>query len=458
MADDLEVNYDEEIDNDIDLENVGQNNLEGTSNTGGKKGNYHASHSAGFKDFFLKEPILRSIVESGFEHPSEVQQECIPQAILGQDILCQAKSGYGKTAVFVLSTLHLLDTTSDDVTVLILVNVRELAFQIFKEYKRFSNHLDNVRVDFFFGQVDRKLNIKQLKENKPQIVVGTPGRIKDLVDSGHLKVDKVKFFILDECDKLLEQLDMRRDVQRIFQRTPFDKQVMMFSATLPKTTKEVCKKMVKSDQVVECFIEDERKLVLHGLVQYYVKLNEAEKNSKLVDILDNVQFNQVVIFVNSGQRAEALAHLLRESNFPAKEMHGQLPGEERIKRYNEFKGSSGVGSQIRILVSTDVFGRGIDIQKVNLVINYDFPKILEKEKNESGESVATQGQLQANADQYLHRVGRAGRFNTKGLAISFVTTQDDADVLKIVQDRFEVRIPEMPDEIDPASYGASAMG
>merc|ERR1712146_254821 len=117
-----------------------------------------------------------------------------------------------------------------------------------------------------------------------------------------------------------------------------------------------------------------------------------------------------------------------------------------------------VGSQIRILVSTDVFGRGIDIQKVNLVINYDFPKILEKEKNESGESVATQQQLQLNADQYLHRVGRAGRFNTKGLAISFVTTQDDADVLKIVQDRFEVRIPEMPDEIDPASYGASAMG
>ena len=143
----------------------------------------------------------------------------------------------------------------------------------------------------------------------------------------------------------------------------------------------------------------------------------------------------------------------------SEEMGGSKDKEKgRIKRYNEFKGSSGAGSQIRILVSTDVFGRGIDIQKVNLVINYDFPKILEKEKNESGESVATQGQLQLNADQYLHRVGRAGRFNTKGLAISFVTTQDDADVLKIVQDRFEVRIPEMPDEIDPASYGASAMG
>lgn len=457
MSDELnEVNYEEEMDGDIDLENVDQTNTSSTEG-GAKKGNYHASHSAGFKDFFLKEPILRSIIESGFEHPSEVQQECIPQAILGQDILCQAKAGYGKTAVFVLSTLHLLDTSSDDVTALILVITKDLAFQIFKEYKRFSTHLDNVRISCLMGGVDRKLNIKELKETKPQIVVGTPGRVKDLVESGALKLDKVKYFILDECDRLLESIDFRRDVQRIFTRTPHEKQVMLFSATLPKTTKDTCRKMVQSGQVVECFVDDERKLVLHGLVQYYLKLSEAEKNSKLVDILDNVQFNQVVIFVNSSQRAEALAHLLRESNFPAKHFHGQLTVEERLQRYNEFKGGSS-GSQIRILVTTDVFGRGIDIQKVNVVVNYDFPKVLEKEKNESGESVATQHALQSNADQYLHRVGRAGRFNTKGLAISFVTTQEDADVLKIVQDRFEVRIPEMPDEIDPVLYGGSAMG
>jgi superfamily II DNA/RNA helicase len=388
------------------------------------KGNYVSIHSSGFRDFLLKPEVLRAIVDCGFEHPSEIQHECIPQAVLGMDILSQAKSGMGKTAVFVLATLQQIEPVDGQVSVLVMCHTRELAFQISKEYERFSKFLPAVKVGVFFGGLAIAKDEQVLKNNCPHIVVGTPGRILALIRSKKLPLKNLKHFVLDECDKMLEQLDMRRDVQEIFRATPHEKQVMMFSATLSKDIRPVCKKFMQDP--MEVYIDDEAKLTLHGLRQHYVKLKDSEKNRKLFELLDVLEFNQVVIFVKSVQRCVALAQLLIEQNFPAIAIHRGMSQEERLSRYQQFK-----DFQKRILVATNLFGRGMDIERVNIVFNYDMPE---------------------DTDTYLHRVARAGRFGTKGLAITFVSDETDAKTLNEVQERFEVDITELPDEIDLSSY------
>merc|ERR1739848_589305 len=189
-------------------------------------------------------------------------------------------------------------------------------------------------------------------------------------------------------------------------------------------TRALCKKFMQDPHEIR--VDEESKLTLHGLLQYFVKLEEKEKNRKLNDILDALEFNQVVIFGKSVQRAVALDKLLVECNFPSISIHSGLSQEDRIARYKAFK-----EFQKRIMVSTDLFGRGIDIERVNIVINYDMP---------------------TESDSYLHRVGRAGRFGTKGLALSFVTSDEDTEIMKQVQDRFEVKIGDMPAKIDTTSY------
>jgi ATP-dependent RNA helicase UAP56/SUB2 len=270
-----------------------------------------------------------------------------------------------------------------------------------------------------------------LKNDTPHCVVGTPGRIQQLIREGDLKLDKVKHFVLDECDKMLDQLDMRSDVQEIFKATPHDKQVMMFSATLSKEIRPVVRKFMADP--MEIYVDDEAKLTLHGLVQHYIMLNEEEKNRKLNDLLDALDFNQVVIFVKSVPRATELNRLLCECNFPSICIHSGMKQDVRVEKYKAFK-----EGQKRILVATDLVARGIDIERVNIVINYDMPETDEKH-----------GQ---GADTYLHRVGRAGRFGTKGLGITFVASEKDSEVLNQVQERFDVDIKPLPDEIDASSY------
>jgi len=415
------VDYDEEE----EVANVAADKTAAGDAKETKKGHYVGIHASGFKDFLLKPELLRAIVNAGFEHPSEVQHETIPQAVLGGDIICQAKSGMGKTAVFVLATLHQLNVEeADKVSVLVLCHTRELAFQIAHEYERFSKYLPTVKTAVFYGGVSVKNNREILKNDCPHIVVGTPGRILALARDKDLKLDSIKHFVLDECDRVLESLDMRRDIQEIFRMTPHEKQVMLFSATLSKEIRPVCKKFCQDP--MEIYVDDETKLTLHGLQLYYAKLAEAEKNRKLNDLLDALEFNQVVIFVSKVARAKELNRLLTDCNFPSICIHAGMKQEERIAKYKSFKDFNA-----RILVATDLFGRGIDIERVNVVINYDFPD---------------------DSDQFLHRVGRAGRFGTKGIAISFVSSETDQDILSKVQSRFEVNIPELPDEIDMSTY------
>jgi len=389
-----------------------------------KKGSYAAIHASGFRDFLLKPELLRAIVDCGFEHPSEVQHECIPQAILGTDVLCQAKSGMGKTAVFVLACLQQIDAKEKAVKTMVICHTRELAYQIKHEFDRFSKYFQDVKTGVVYGGVPIAKDREMLKDSCPHVLIGTPGRVLGLLREKDLKLDKLTQFVLDECDKCLDKLDMRKDIQQIFLETPKKKQVMMFSATMTADTRALCKKFMQDPHEIR--VDEESKLTLHGLLQYYAKLSEKEKNRKLNDLLDALEFNQVVIFVKSVQRAIALDKLLVECNFPSIAIHSGLNQEDRIARYKQFK-----EFQKRIMVSTDLFGRGIDIERVNIVINYDMPE---------------------DSDSYLHRVGRAGRFGTKGLALTFVGSDDDTAVLKKVQERFEVNIGEMPSQIDTTSY------
>ncbi|KAI8818821.1 P-loop containing nucleoside triphosphate hydrolase protein [Fimicolochytrium jonesii] len=334
-----------------------------------KKGSYVGIHATGFRDFLLKPELLRAIVDCGFEHPSEVQQECIPQAILGMDVLCQAKSGMGKTAVFVLASLQQLEANaSGEPSVIILCHTRELAYQIKNEFTRFSKYMPEIKTAVFYGGSTVKSNAETLKTEKPQIIVGTPGRVLGLIRDKILNLKNIKHFILDECDKMLEALDMRRDVQEIFRSTPHHKQVMMYSATLSKEMRPVCKKFMQNP--LEIYVDDETKLTLHGLQQYYVKLTENEKNRKLNELLDSLEFNQTSV------------------------------------------------------------SRGTRASRSSTSVSWSLPTSLDE-------------------------VGRAGRFGTKGLAVTFSSSEEDAKTLNDVQGRFEVNISELPDHIDVSTYMAS---
>lgn len=434
MSDEVEIDNLEAYDSDEDIPTTGADGKDTSQEDKKDSDTYVTIHSASFRDFMLKPELMRAIGDCGFEHPSTVQNECLPKAIYGVDVLCQAKSGMGKTAVFVLAVLQQLEPKDNEVSALILCHTRELAYQICHEFDRFKKYTPAVKAGVFFGGTPEAEDRARLKNDPPHIVIGTPGRILSLSNpqarwrhEGMLKLDNLKFFVLDECDKMLDTLDMRRDVQQIFSRTPHSKQVMMFTATLSDEIRPVCKKFMNSP--LEIYINDGSKLTLHGLQQYYVELQEEEKNRKLVDLLDSLEFNQVVIFVQSVSRAHALNQLLTGCSFPSICIHGRMLQADRIAKYKQFK-----DFKARIMVSTNVLGRGIDIERVNVVINYDMAE---------------------NADTYLHRVGRAGRFGTKGLAISFISSAENGEVLNDVQSRFVVNIPKLPDTIDPSTYMTS---
>jgi len=331
----------------------------------------------------------------------------------------------GKTAVFVLTILHNLIEDPKPCSALILCHTRELAYQIKNEIKRFSKYMQSVRSEVIYGGEPFDNHVKLLQgNNAPHIIVGTPGRILALAQGKHLPLDNLKMFVLDECDKLLDQVSMRSDIQKIFRETPLNKQVMMFTATLSEPIKETCRKFMRTP--TEVLIENDAKLTLHGLKQYYVELRDDEKISKLISLIDQLAFNQVIIFVKSRRYAIKLAEILNKDMIPSKAIHRDLSMDERIKIYEGFK-----QFKHRILVATELFGRGIDIEKINIVFNFDMP---------------------AESDSYLHRVGRAGRFGTKGLAITFVESEKDKEVLGEIQKRFEVKIAPLPATIESATY------
>jgi len=331
----------------------------------------------------------------------------------------------GKTAIFIFTIINriLKQEIKGELSCLVLCHTRELAYQISKEFARFSKDL-NIKTCLLIGGDNEKTQIDDLK-NKPVVVIGTPGRILSLSKKNHLNLNNIQVFVIDECDKMLNALDMRADVQKIFKKTPCNKQVMMFTATLPDDTKTVCKKFMRKP--VEIIVKEENKEHLEKLQQFYVKLKEDEKNKKLFDVLDSVQFNQVIIFVNSIPRCETLSDILTKNEFPSIAIHADLPQEERIRKFNSFK-----EFKSRIMVATELYGRGVDFLKVNTVINYD---------------------MSIDAEAYVHRVGRAGRFGTKGITITFLASDEDQKVFDELLKKYpNIRADVLPEVIDKSIY------
>lgn len=268
---------------------------------------------------------MRAIKECSFQRPSEVQYNTIPNALTGKDILCQAKAGSGKTAVFVLSILNQFNKETPAFSALVVCHTRELALQIKKEFIRLGRYLTFLKVKEFVGGIDIKSDKDAIRDEQPHVVVGTPGRILDLVKGKHLKLDKIKYMVVDECDKVLSSVKMRADVQEIFLKTPHEKQVMMFSGTMREEDKVICRKFMQ--EPIEITVEDNSKLVLNGLKQFYVSLMQKDKIAQLLLILEHITYNQVIIFVNKKDRAIALSEHLKKKAFNNETLHRDLDQE-----------------------------------------------------------------------------------------------------------------------------------
>lgn len=401
------------------------------------------SSFASFSSLLLNADLLTQIKKLGFEHPSEVQIESIPTAIMGKDLIIQAKSGMGKTAVFVLSSLNRISRSTIGIEVLVIALTRELVHQIASEYNRFITGMDFCAVCEFIGGININDQIKEyqdnLKNKKNIIAVGTPGRLYELFDRKIIDTKKIKIFVVDECDKVFESGKMKNDVSFLYNSVPNNRQVILLSATFSKEALEASRKFAPGSN--EIFLDKdlgENGIVLKTLKQFYHEIDENEKFNCLSKLLDDITFSQCIIFISSAQRAKYLAEKINDGIIECLYTHGKIKIDERLKIYEEFKKFN-----CRVLVTTDLFGRGVDFDNVNFVINYDMPDNWEgknKEYNVRG------------SDCYLHRVGRAGRFGTRGLAISFISCDEDKKVLEEIQNRFEIKMEKMPDKMDTESY------
>lgn len=354
-----------------------------------------------FEDLGLKRELLMGIFEKGFEKPSPIQEQTIPIALFGRDILARAKNGTGKTAAFIIPAVEKIDTKKDIIQALILVPTRELALQTSAVCKELGKYLD-VQVMVSTGGTSLKEDILRL-HSPVQILVATPGRVLDLAQKGVCKLDQCKYIVMDEADKLLSSEFIPLQ-EKILEFLPKDRQILLFSATFPITVKDFRDKHLRNP--FEINLMDE--LTLKGITQYYAFVEEKKKVHCLNTLFSKLNINQSIIFCNSVNRVELLAKKITELGYSCYYIHAKMPQEERNRVFHDFRNGA-----CRNLVSSDLFTRGIDIQAVNVVINFDFPK---------------------NSETYLHRIGRSGRFGHLGIAINFVTYEDRFNLYKIEQE------------------------
>lgn len=368
-----------------------------------------------FEEMHLKEDLLRGIYSFGFSAPSAIQSRAITQIISGRDTIAQAQSGTGKTATFSIGMLQSIDMKSKEIQALVISPTRELAVQIQQVIKALGDYLQvNCYACIGGGSVGD--DAKKLAQ-KPQVVSGTPGRVRDMIARGYLPPRHVKMLILDEADTLLEQ-GFQKNISEIYRLLPPSVQVVVVSATLPSEVLSLTKKFM-TDPVRILVRRDE--LSLKALRQFYINVEQEDwKFDTLCDLYDTLTITQSVIFCNTRTKVDWLASKLRQANFTVASMHGDMSQKERNKVMHEFRQGTS-----RVLISTDVWARGIDVQQVSMVVNYDLP---------------------ANRENYLHRIGRSGRFGRKGVAINFITLEDEQE-LKQLEKYYSIRIKEMPSDI-----------
>ncbi|KAL0260686.1 DExD/H-box ATP-dependent RNA helicase dhh1 [Diplodia seriata] len=374
-----------------------------------------------FEDFYIKRELMMGIFEAGFEKPSPIQEETIPVALTGRDILARAKNGTGKTAAFVIPTLERINPKSTKTQALILVPTRELALQTSQVCKTLGKHL-GINVMVTTGGTGLKDDIIRLSE-PVHIIVGTPGRILDLASKGVADLSSCPTFVMDEADKLLSP-EFTPVIEQLLAFHPKDRQVMLFSATFPIVVKSFKVAQDKHmNQPYEINLMDE--LTLRGITQYYAFVEEKQKVHCLNTLFNKLQINQSIIFCNSTNRVELLAKKITELGYSCFYSHAKMLQHARNRVFHDFR--NGV---CRNLVCSDLLTRGIDIQAVNVVINFDFPK---------------------NAETYLHRIGRSGRFGHLGLAINLINWDDRFNLYKIEQE-LGTEIQPIPQTIEKKLY------
>lgn len=373
-----------------------------------------------FEDYCLKRELLMGIFEKGWEAPSPIQEASIPIALTGRDILARAKNGTGKTGAYIIPILERIDVTKDKIQALIIVPTRELALQTSQICIEISKHM-GCKVMATTGGTNLKEDIMRLQQ-QVHVVIATPGRILDLMKKGLAVMDKCGMLVMDEADKLLSQ-DFKNMLDNVISFLPQDRQILLYSATFPCTVDQFIKKHMHNPYEINLMEE----LTLKGITQYYAYVQEKQKVHCLNTLFSKLQINQSIIFCNSTQRVELLAKKITELGYSCFYIHAKMRQDHRNRIFHDFRNGA-----CRNLVCSDLFTRGIDIQAVNVVINFDFPKM---------------------SETYLHRIGRSGRFGHLGIAINLIT-YDDRFALHKIESELGTEIKPIPKVIDPQLYVA----
>lgn len=368
-----------------------------------------------FDSMNLKDNILRGIYSYGFEYPSEVQKRGIVAVIDGKDSIIQAQSGTGKTATFSISLLSKV-TEEEKIQGIIISPTRELASQSFKVISSIGQYTQT-SISLCIGGDSVISNIEDIANKNPQIIVCTPGRILDLIDKRGLKTKDIKTLIVDEADEMLSR-GFKEQMYLIFQKMPEDLNISLFSATIPQEMFEVTGKFMRNP--LKILIKNEN-LTLEGIKQYFIKLQRPEyKLDVLIDLYQYISVSQTIIYCNDKRRVDFITKKMTSQGFTVSSIHGNMDSKDRIDIMNSFR-----SGETRILISTDLLARGIDIQQISLVINYEIP--LSKEN-------------------YIHRIGRSGRFGRKGVAINLISRYE-INRLKEIEEFYSTQIEPLPADV-----------
>jgi translation initiation factor 4A len=366
-----------------------------------------------WEELNAKTELLRGIYANGYEKPSPIQRRAILPIFAKRDVIAQAQSGTGKTACFSIGALELIDSTKNVPQAMILSPTRELSIQTKTVLDLLGSLFPNLCTQLLIGGTSTDENIQMLRDKTPQIVIGCPGRIHDMLKRKRLPSKDFKLFILDEADELLSS-GFKDQVYNIFQFMPSNIQVALFSATMPAELSALTDKFMRNP--VKILVKNEQ-LTLEGIKQYYVALdNDESKYETLKDIYSSLTVSQSIIYCNSVKRVNDLYAAMNSDNYPVCQIHSGMEKDERLRNYEEFR-----SGKHRVLISSNVTARGIDVQQVSTVINFDLPNCVHT---------------------YLHRIGRSGRWGRKGVGINFVT-QRDMRQLKIIEQHYHTTILEL---------------
>lgn len=367
-----------------------------------------------FDDMHLKEDLLRGIYCYGFEKPSYIQQKSIIPLYKGYDLIAQSQSGTGKTGSFLIGSLQKIDESLKQTQVLILSPTRELSQQIYNVASSFTSNMKSLTKYLLIGGKNLTNDFEEL-DKKPHIIIGTPGRVYDMLKRCILSPEHINCFILDEADEMLSR-GFKDQIYEIFQYINKKCQVALFSATMPQEALEITTKFMNDPLRILVKRED---LTLEGIKQFYIDVeNETYKFECLCEIYSSLSVSQTIIYCNSKRKSDWIREKLLAKGFTVECIHGDMRQKERDDILRSFR-----EGKHRILLATDIISRGIDIQQVSLVINYDMPK---------------------HKETYIHRIGRSGRFGRKGVSINFITYEDKR-AMKTIEQFYSTYIEPLPE-------------